>query len=110
MNDIWNDLGPAGDFIRFENPGESVTGTITSLGIHEWEDGKKSPQLGLDVDGEAKVLTAGQVGLAAKLRELRPQVGDSITVTYKGTEKRAGGKTLKLWDVTVNQGGQAIPF
>jgi hypothetical protein len=111
MSDIYDELGPTGDFIRFETPGDSITGNVTSLGIHTWEDGSKSLQLGLDIGGEAKVLTAGQVGLAMRLRELRPQVGDTVTVTYKGTEKRSGGKTLKLWDVAVAKGtGAAAPF
>ena len=110
MSDIWDQLGPAGDYITFTNEGDTITGTITHVGIHTWEDGKQCPQLGLDVDGESRVLTAGQVGLQIKLKELRPTVGDTLTVTFTGTEKRAGGKTLKKWDVKVAKGTESAPF
>ena len=101
---VYDELGPTGEFITFANEGESITGTITSVGLHTWDDGKKSLQLGLEVDGESRVLTAGPIGLQIKLQELRPGVGDTLTVTYLGSEKRAGGKTLKKWDVKVGAG------
>jgi len=107
-NSVWDEF-PASDYIQFENPGDTVTGTITSIGVHTWADGKKSPQIGLDTPDGDKTLTAGQVQLAAKLRELRPNVGDTLTVTYTRSEKRDGGKTLKHFDVKV-AGGDRAPF
>jgi hypothetical protein len=104
---VYDELGPTGEFVTFPNEGDSITGTITSIGLHTWDDGKKSLQLGLDVAGESRVLTAGPIGMQIKLQELRPDVGDTLTVTYLGSEKRAGGKTLKKWDVKVAKGAVA---
>ena len=105
---VWDEF-PASDYITFENPGDTVTGTITSIGVHTWADGKKSPQIGLATADGDKTLTAGQVQLAAKLRELRPGVGDVITVTFTRSEKRDGGKTLKHFDVTTGGAAPAPP-
>jgi len=54
-------------------------------------------------DGEI-ALTAGQVRLKAALAEQRPEVGDTLTVKLTEIEKRAGGKTLKHFDVAVIKG------
>jgi hypothetical protein len=59
-------------------------------------------------DGEV-ALTAGQVRLKAELSEKRPEVGDTLTVTMTEVEKRAGGKTLKHFDVTVVNSGTPAP-
>lgn len=100
---IWDnaEMQVNSDYIKFETPGQSVTGMITNIGIHRWDDGTTSPQITLDVDGETKTVTAGQIGLKALLAEVRPEVGEVLTVTFTGVEKRAGGKTLKKWDVSV---------
>ena len=113
-SEIWDSFGPAGDFVKFETAGTSVTGTITSIGSHEWADGSKSPQIGIDTADGPKIITAGQVQLVAKLRELRPAVGDTLTVTFTRSEKRDGGKTLKHFDVSKGAGvavdSDAAPF
>jgi hypothetical protein len=111
---VWDDpeIQPSGDFVKFENPGDTVTGRITLIGKKRWDDGNVSPQLDLvDGNGESKTVTAGQIRLQTALREQRPEVGDTITITYTSMEKRAGGKTLKHFDVTVNGGsvGAATP-
>jgi hypothetical protein len=105
MTDIWDtpELKIATDYIRFEEPGDSVVGEVLDIRIHHWNDGTTSPQLLLLVDGEEKSLTAGQYQLKAKLAELRPQVGDTIRVVFDGIEKRAGGKTLKLFSLDVKR-------
>ena len=55
-------------------------------------------------------MTAGQVRLKALLAEQRPEAGDTITVTLSEIEKRAGGKTLKHFDVkVVRAGASAAP-
>lgn len=94
-----------GDYIKFETVGESITGKVLSVGAHRWDDGSVSPQvLLLTEDGEEKTITAGQIRLKAALAEQRPEVGDTLTVTYTELEKRAGGKTLKHFDVKVAKG------
>lgn len=109
---IWDDpdMRVGGDYIKFDQVGDTVTGTILASRIHRWDDGTASPQLLLDVDGEEKSLTAGQVRLKAALAEKRPENGDTITVTLTDIEKRSGGKTLKHFDVKVDRsGGAAAP-
>lgn len=111
MTSIWDDpdMKVADDYIKFENPGDTVTGRIIAARIHRWDDGSASPQLLLDVDGEEKSVTAGQVRLKAALAEQRPEPGDVITITFTDLEKRPGGKTLKHFDVSVDRKGGAAP-
>jgi hypothetical protein len=106
---IWDDadLKSNDDYIKFDNVGDTVTGKILSIKKHTFDDGKAVPQLLLDVAGEEKTLTAGQIRLKAELAEKRPGVGDVLTVTLSDVEKRSGGKTLKHFTVIV--GGAAAP-
>lgn len=112
MNDapsIWDDpeLKSNDDYIKFDAVGDTVTGKILAVKKHTFDDGKAVPQLLLEVDGEERTLTAGQVRLKAELAEKRPGVGDILTVTLNSIEKRSGGKTLKHFDVTI--GGTPAP-
>lgn len=101
MNDFWDEFTNSGDFVKFENVGDTVAGTITAIRRHMFEDGKVAPQIEIDTDDGAKTLTAGQVRLKALFAEKRPGVGDYITVTLAGIEKRPGGKTLKEFTLVV---------
>lgn len=104
---IWDnpEMKVGGDYIKFENVGDTITGKVLSVGAHRWDDGSVSPQVLLMTDdGEEKTITAGQIRLKAALAEQRPEVGDTLTVTYTELEKRAGGKTLKHFEVKVNKG------
>jgi hypothetical protein len=116
---IWDDpeVRSGGEFIKFEQVGDKVAGTITAIKKHRFDDGNVVPQIHLTTDGgEERTLTAGQVQLKAKLAAERPEVGDHITVAYTQQERRAGGKTLKHFDVSVRRGatpaasGGAPPF
>lgn len=106
---IWDDpeMKVNDDYIKFESVGDAVTGKIIDIRAHRFDDGKVVPQLLLDVGGEEKTLTAGQVRLKAALTEKRPNVGDVLTVKLTEIEKRSGGKTLKHFDVQV--GGASTP-
>lgn len=106
MSSIWDEPGMkvGGDYIKFENVGDTVTGKITNIGAHRWEDGSVSPQVTLETQDGEKTITAGQIRLKAALAEKRPNVGDVITITFTEIEKRAGGKTLKHFDVKVAAG------
>jgi hypothetical protein len=101
--DVWADpdFAIGGDYIKFENVGDTVTGKVIAVRKHIWDDGQVSPQIIMDVDGEEKTVTAGQVRLKAALAEKRPQPGQHLTITMTEIEKRAGGKTLKHFDVQV---------
>ena len=108
---VWDDpeMRIASDYVSFNEVGDSVTGVVTGVYAHRFDDGKVVPKIMLDTtDGEV-ALTAGQVRLKAALSEQRPEVGDNLTVTMTEIEKRAGGKTLKHFDVKVVKSGTPAP-
>ena len=111
MTDFWSDpeMFTSGDFIKFDQVGDTVTGTITGIRKHMFEDGKVVPQIELDTPDGPKTVTAGQVRLKAALAEKRPGVGDQLTITLSEIEKRAGGKTLKHFTVVVGPTPAAAP-
>jgi hypothetical protein len=101
---IWDEFTTSGNYIKFENVGDSVSGTITNISVKRWDDGKTAPQLEITTDeGEEVTLTAGQYRLQAELRELRPDVGDHLSVIYSADQKLPGGKALKIFVVRVNE-------
>jgi hypothetical protein len=105
---VWDDpdLKTGGEFISFENIGDTASGVINAIRTHRFDDGKVVPQILLTTDdGEERTLTAGQVRLKAELAEKRPEAGDHLKVTLSDIEKRSGGKTLKHFTVEVNHGG-----
>jgi hypothetical protein len=101
--DPWNDpdFAIGGDYIKFDQIGDTVTGKVIAVRKHVWDDGSVSPQILLETEDGEKTLTAGQVRLKAALAEKRPQPGQHLTITLTEVEKRAGGKTLKIFDVQV---------
>ena len=109
---IWDDpdLRVGGEFFKFDNVGDSIAGTVNAVRAHRFDDGSVAPQVMLTTDdGEEKTVTAGQVRLKAALAEKRPEAGDRISITFTENEKRAGGKTLKHFNVDVTRGGGAAP-
>lgn len=106
---VWDDpnIRVGGDYIQFENVGDTVSGTISVIRVHRFDDGKVVPQVLLTTDqGEERTMTAGQVKLKAALAEQRPEAGDHIKVTLTQIEKREGKKKLKHFDVQVTRAGQ----
>ena len=108
---VWDDpeMRIASDYVSFNEVGDSVTGIVTGVYAHRFDDGKVVPKIMLDTAEGEVALTAGQVRLKAALSEQRPEVGDNLTVTMTEIEKRAGGKTLKHFDVTVVKSGTPAP-
>lgn len=104
---VWDSPGMnvGGDYIKFDQIGDNVTGTIIEVTVKRWDDGTISPQLLLDTADGVKTVTAGQVRLKAALAEQRPEKGDRITIRLSDIERRSGGKTLKHFDVTVQRAG-----
>ena len=105
---VWDDpdLRVGGDFIKFENVGDTVSGTVNAVRAHRFDDGSVAPQILLTTDdGEERTVTAGQVRLKAELATQRPEPGDHVTIKFTEVEKRSGGKTLKHFSVEVNRGG-----
>lgn len=107
---IWDDpeLAVNNDFVKFENVGDTVTGTIQTIKAHRFDDNNVVPQILLTTaDGDEKTLTAGQTKLKLLLLEQRPEVGDTVTITLTDIEKRGGGKTLKHFSLDVKRAGAA---
>lgn len=108
---VWDDpdLKVNDDYVSFKDVGDTVTGTVVTVRRHTFEDGKAVPQIIVaTTDGEEKTITAGQVRLKALLAEQRPEAGDVLTVTLSSIEPRAGGKTLKHFDVNVVRGNDPV--
>lgn len=106
---IWDDpeVQPTGgDFVKFENVGDSVVGTITAIRKQRFQgdDGDQyAPQLDLTLDDGTEVtLTAGQWQLKKLLIEQRPDVGDRIKVVHTGKQGRS-----KLFTLAVKRGASA---
>lgn len=110
--DIWDDkeIIPSSSFVKFSDIGDGVEGKITAITRHRFDDGNVVPQLAITTDdGDEVTLTAGQTRLKAALAEARPGVGDHLAVKLTQIEKRAGGKTLKHFEVKVTHPDQP-PF
>jgi hypothetical protein len=114
---IWDnpDMKVGGDWIKFENVGDSMAGNVVAVGIQKWEDGSVSPKITFttgerDENGDLieKCFAAGPIRLKAALVEARPEVGDYLTVEFTHIEKRQGGKTLKHFDVNVSKAGGSL--
>lgn len=102
----WDSFG-SGQFVKFENIGDSVTGTITRVYTGTDFNGNPCPVLDLTTpEGEERTLSCGQANLKAQMRELRPRVTDTITVTFNRTEKAEKG----LRKVFVIEHTEGVPF
>ena len=111
-NSVWDDpeLRIGGEFVRFEQPGDTISGTVNAVRAHRFDDGSVAPQILLTTDdGEERTVTAGQIRLKTELSMQRPEPGDHVTITFTEIEKRSGGKTLKHFQVKVDRGGKATP-
>lgn len=109
---VWDDpdLRVGGEFVKFENVGDTVSGTVNAVRAHRFDDGSVAPQILLTTDdGEERTVTAGQVRLKAELATQRPEPGDHVVIQFTQEEKRSGGKTLKHFTVQVTRGGAPAP-
>lgn len=109
---VWDDPElKSADFVKFEEIGDTVQGTITGIKKKTFDDGSVAAQVFLRKDDGAEVcMTAGQARLRAILSQERPEVGDEIWVKYSGTQKQPGKPApLKLFEVRVKRGNGAVP-
>jgi hypothetical protein len=111
----WEQFNSNADRIKFEQPGQSVVGTITQIGVTDFGTGKpedRAPEVYVTTDdGNEVSFAASQWQLKAKLAELRPQVGDRIAVVFTGYGPAKPPKSPpKQFDVQVgrNQGNGQV--
>lgn len=91
MSDIqWDEFG-ASEFVKFADKGDTVSGTITNIRVGNDFNGNPCPVLDLDTGNGSRTVTAGQANLKSQIVQLRPNVGDTITITYDRDEKAEKG-------------------
>lgn len=91
MSDIqWDEFG-ASEFVKFANKGDFVSGKITNIRVGQDFNGNPCPVLDIDTGNGSRTVTAGQANLKSQIVQLRPSVGDAITITYDRDEKAEKG-------------------
>lgn len=96
-----------GDFVKFDEVGDAVIGTVKEVREGRDYNGNPCPELVLEVsdDGDEKTVTAGQALLKAALAESAPAVGDRIRITYSGNSQgKPGRNPAKQFTVDVKPG------
>lgn len=98
----WDDFAN-GEFVKFENVGDSVSGEVRSVTVGEDFNGQPCPKLLIATDGgDDRTVTAGQKVLQSRLSEVRPQPGERIAIVYTGVGDAKPGKApAKLFTVQV---------
>jgi hypothetical protein len=101
----WDDYKSAGNYVKFDDPGDKVVGDIISIRTGTDYNGNPCPELLLrDDEGEEHTLSAGQALLKSALAEQAPQVGDKLFVQYTGEQQLTNGRTAKAFKVAVQTG------
>lgn len=92
MTFSWDEFKTEGAFVKFETVGDSIAGTVTDVRPGTDFNGNPCPELELTTpDGEVRILSCGQANLKHQMLEIRPNVGDTLVVTYSHQEKAALG-------------------
>jgi hypothetical protein len=97
MSNFWDDpelkkAAEGGEYTKFTDIGDTVTGTIKSLTKRDF-DGRTAVEITFDDD---RKVTFGQVLMLRELYVLQPKAGDQLTATLAEVDKK-GAKTLKLF-------------
>jgi hypothetical protein len=91
MSEIkWDEFG-ASEFVKFTSVGDTVSGKITDIRIGKDFNGFPCPVLDLETSTGSRTVSAGQAHLKSQIVQLRPSVGDGITITYDRDEKAEKG-------------------
>lgn len=100
----WDQFDTASNFIRFQNPGESVVGTIKEIRAATDYNGNTVPELVLDTDLGQRTLTVVHAMLKVALIAEAPEVGDRIKIVFTGLgTPKAGRHAPKLYTVEVKR-------
>lgn len=107
MNDFnWDDLPGSGSFTKFAEVGDQVSGTITDIRAGQDFNGNPCAVLDIETSNGPAIVTCAQANLKAQIKQLRPKVGQTISIAYVRNEKAEKG-TKKVFDIKVSDG---IPF
>jgi|SRR5690242_2142797 len=87
----WDELGiEPNEGPEYWNPQEpeKIQGKVLELGVYEDNEGKKHPQVVLDVDGDEITVTAFRTILAQELNGVDDlKVGDTLSIDFQGKPK-----------------------
>ena len=103
VQDPWETLSPSsGRFKKWETGGDRVHGRVVERAVGKDLDGNPTPQLTVEdtETGESIIVNGSQALLRNRLLELRPELGDVVTIELTGIEKQ-GTRTLKVFEVSV---------
>lgn len=108
-NHPWSEMSTGdGTYVKWDEPGKQIVGTIIELGVGTDINGNSCPQLTIQSNTGEHIITCSQAQLKSKIISLHQtegiNVGDKIAIVYTGNETRAGGKTLKQFDVSLKPG------
>ena len=107
MSFDYDDYTGTSNYVKFENVGDQVVGTIKAEPRAGTDYlGNPCPELILEVgeDGDEVTLTVGWAMLKRLLAEHEPQMGQRIRVTYTGDERTERGGTMKVFTLDVKDG------
>jgi hypothetical protein len=107
----WSDMSTGdGAYARWTEPGQQIVGTILELGVGTDLQGNNCPQLTIRTNDGEQIVTCSQAQLKSKIIALHQttgiNVGDKIAIIFTGSQSRAGGKTLKEFDVSLKTSDQ----
>jgi hypothetical protein len=107
----WTAFERPSDFNRWkpETEGDSIAGKIKSMRVATMPDGSKYPSLTIISNGDDFEVLASQTQLLRLLAEKKPEVGDTIAITYTKLERLNAGKTMKHFTVEVSKGKTVDP-
>lgn len=103
--DKWRHDDSADPYVKFTEPGQSVSGVITKLSSTDFGGTSAAiPVVHLRTrEGTEKIVNCSQTILQRRMAELAPEVGDGVTITYTGEAARSmpGRNPAKLFEVEV---------
>lgn len=102
MSEInWDEFGGSSEFVSFKTIGDTVTGKVTGVRVGQDFNGNPCPVVDLETSNGPRTVSAGQANLKAQIVQLRPAVGDGITITYDRDEKAEKGNK-KMFAIKVD--------
>lgn len=114
---IWDDediKASVGAYFKLTNVGDEIAGILTAMAKRPFVDAKSGVTTHhaeltfMCDDGVERIFTAGQIQTKIQLDEIRPEIGDWLSIKLTGLEKRPTGQ-LKNIKVTHRKGDGTAP-
>ena len=92
MTSIDWDSMDSSPYVKWDTIGDTISGTITDISVGQDFNGNPCPVLGITTtEGEGRILSCGQANLKQQMIALKPNVMQTITVTFSSEEKATKG-------------------